>query len=237
MPNLLHELSIEVIKSEFFQLLLTKFEQIGIELTSTQRESLREQIDEYVAKNESSELHLTLEHDTEVGVQQLIEIEINDEDNQLLHQRIDASIDAALDRFRESYRVKLLEHWRKHGAIAIANRLQEFVDYAGQTSSFWNKPLDLFYLFLGISLDLGATLNHNRRPQAAQENDLVFDVLTRLHARGCQIGYEIYLLLSHGFADGAHARWRTLHEISVVASFISTHGQKVAESYGGMKTS
>jgi hypothetical protein len=38
-------------------------------------------------------------------------------------------------------------------------------------------------------------------------------------------------LLKSGFADGAHARWRSLHEIAVVASFIKTHGNEVAERY------
>ena len=42
---------------------------------------------------------------------------------------------------------------------------------------------------------------------------------------------EVLLLLRHGFADGAHARWRTLHEISVIAEFIFQHGNEVAEQY------
>ena len=39
------------------------------------------------------------------------------------------------------------------------------------------------------------------------------------------------VLLKSGFADGAHARWRSLHEIAVVASFIKKHGNGVAERY------
>jgi hypothetical protein len=37
--------------------------------------------------------------------------------------------------------------------------------------------------------------------------------------------------MENGFADGAIARWRTLHEISVVATLISQHGNDLALRY------
>jgi hypothetical protein len=42
---------------------------------------------------------------------------------------------------------------------------------------------------------------------------------------------EIICLLENGFADGAMARWRTLHEIGVVAAVISEYGESIAERY------
>ncbi len=46
------------------------------------------------------------------------------------------------------------------------------------------------------------------------------NVTTRLHARCVQVGNEISHLLHGGFADGAFARWRTLHETSVITKFL-----------------
>ncbi len=63
------------------------------------------------------------------------------------------------------------------------------------------------------------------------ENNHVFFVLTRSHARACQIAREILTLIKNGYADGAMARWRALHEISVISSFIAKHGNEVAEKY------
>ncbi|WP_271518459.1 DUF5677 domain-containing protein [Bradyrhizobium sp. CCBAU 53380] len=60
---------------------------------------------------------------------------------------------------------------------------------------------------------------------------LSLDVLIRLHARACQIAEEIVCLLEGGFADGAMARWRTLHEIAAVSSLIREHGDELAERY------
>jgi hypothetical protein len=49
--------------------------------------------------------------------------------------------------------------------------------------------------------------------------------------RGCQVTDEIICLLENGFADGAMARWRTLHEIAVVAAVISQGSETIAEGY------
>ncbi len=59
----------------------------------------------------------------------------------------------------------------------------------------------------------------------------LYQALLRLHARGCQVGAEVLTLLNSGFADGAHARWRTLYEITVIAYFIRENGNDVAERY------
>ncbi len=95
----------------------------------------------------------------------------------------------------------------------------------------WKKPIDLLETFLVIALEAGAEFNKEYRDEASKTNNYKFDVLTRLHARGCQIGSEILSLLKHGFADGAYARWRTLHEIACVSFFIWEHGQDAAKRF------
>ncbi|MCB0123007.1 MAG: hypothetical protein KDE58_12220 [Caldilineaceae bacterium] len=35
----------------------------------------------------------------------------------------------------------------------------------------------------------------------------------------------------NGFADGAHARWRTLHELTTIAQFVKLHGNQLAQRY------
>jgi len=52
-----------------------------------------------------------------------------------------------------------------------------------------------------------------------------------LHVRACQVTAEVIGLIENGYADGAIARWRTLHEIGVVATLISDHGEDIAERY------
>ena len=58
-----------------------------------------------------------------------------------------------------------------------------------------------------------------------------FRAIWAVHARACQMSRAILALLRSGFADDAHARWRSLHELAVVSNFIREHGEVVAERY------
>lgn len=53
----------------------------------------------------------------------------------------------------------------------------------------------------------------------------------RHHAKACQIAKEILCLLENGYPDGAHARWRALHEVNATTMFITKHGQDCAERF------
>ena len=95
----------------------------------------------------------------------------------------------------------------------------------------WFAPLDLMEMLIAIAANAGAM--HNQRLRAASDfkRPTVLDVTTRLHARACQVANEILILLRHGYADGAMARWRTLHELSVTALFISQGDDETARRY------
>jgi len=95
----------------------------------------------------------------------------------------------------------------------------------------WKKPLQLMEMFIVIAEEAGSDYND----YISSNNDLSkaykFEALRRLHARACQVSNEILVLLKSGYADGAHARWRTLHEISVVANFLGRQDNDLAERY------
>ena len=95
----------------------------------------------------------------------------------------------------------------------------------------WRKPIDLLEILIEICLQAGARLNDSHKNTTAKTPDYAFAVLRELHVRACQISYEILALLKAGFADGAHARWRTLYEIAVTSFFISHQGQEIAKRY------
>lgn len=95
----------------------------------------------------------------------------------------------------------------------------------------WGNALGLFETFLVIAAEAGDRQNQDYREGKVNRKLFVYEVLSRLQARACQIGYEILTLLKAGYADGAHARWRSLHEISVIVYHIKKGGNKVAERY------
>lgn len=95
----------------------------------------------------------------------------------------------------------------------------------------WKRAINLLEMLVVIALEVGEEFNKEFRPAASAKKDYVFEALIRLHARSCQIAYEVLVLLRAGFADGAHARWRTMHEVSVAASFLAKNGVDLAERY------
>lgn len=95
----------------------------------------------------------------------------------------------------------------------------------------WKTPLELLEVLIEASLEAGADLNSQYASTATKSHDYRFHVLTGLHSRACQISSEILCLLKAGLADGAHARWRTLHEIAGIAYFIKDKGQDVAKRF------
>lgn len=95
----------------------------------------------------------------------------------------------------------------------------------------WQKPLDRLEQLLVIAAETGQLVSAAWPWSESRDADIVFEVLRRLHARACQVGEEVLALLKAGFASGAHARWRALHETAVTAHFIVKHGKDTAERY------
>jgi hypothetical protein len=91
--------------------------------------------------------------------------------------------------------------------------------------------IDLYDLTSQVALQAGIDFNNQHRLQASEDNDFKFEALVRLHARACLTASEVRALLVSGHATGAHTRWRTLHELAVVAFVIKDHEQEVAEKY------
>lgn len=110
----------------------------------------------------------------------------------------------------------------------LKSRRQQNRAFSTRNQKRWKKGLDLLETMLVVCIELGESFYAHYRNEAIENEDLVFDVLIKKHARCCQITEEILCLLQNGFADGAHARWRSLHEVVTTGLFIKKHGQESA---------
>jgi hypothetical protein len=63
------------------------------------------------------------------------------------------------------------------------------------------------------------------------QDHIKLDTLVANHVRACQVANEIKTMVTNGFADGAHARWRTLHEISVIFLYLYNSDYETIEMY------
>lgn len=101
--------------------------------------------------------------------------------------------------------------------------------FARRLENRWYEPLSLLRMLVTITTEFGS-LTSERLHEENPTSEL-FGMQIRLHARGCQISREVIALLQGGFADGAMARWRTLHEIAIVSMLLSDGGDALAERY------
>jgi hypothetical protein len=117
------------------------------------------------------------------------------------------------------------------GPAMLLERHATFAGFEKRLYRTWKRPLDLLEMLIVVCAEAGEGLSAQWPWKEDKERDLVFNVVRRLQARACQVAYEVLTLLKAGYAPAAHARWRTLHETAVTASFIVKYGKVAAELY------
>lgn len=93
----------------------------------------------------------------------------------------------------------------------------------------WPKPLIRLEMIIVMCRELGSEIYKWHIANAC--GNIKLDVIAKLHAHSIQISCEILQLLKSGFADGAMARWRSLHECAVIARILSHGDEELAEKY------
>ncbi|WP_028032689.1 DUF5677 domain-containing protein [Chelativorans sp. J32] len=118
-------------------------------------------------------------------------------------------------------------------------RLPEMIsEYAELESGFrernyqrWKDGFDLLQMLIVTSQETGEAINIAEREKAYRTQDWKLEALINIHARSVLVAREIFSLMKNGFPDGALGRWRTLHELSVIALFLSQHQKIVSRRY------
>jgi hypothetical protein len=125
----------------------------------------------------------------------------------------------------------IAENWKKP-CVSMAleecrKRVRKESQFESRLHQVWGPTFRALRTLQIISYEMGAELNALSTPTTTP----LRYVLLHLHARACKVFSEVCLLLEHGYADGAHARWRSLHETAVVAMILVQHGDRAAMLY------
>lgn len=146
------------------------------------------------------------------------------------------SVDYVWDKFKSKLE-PLLEELSLIYKSGLEDNKDDYLNYhIKEMRSFekrlyrdWKKPLGRFELMIVMCRELGSQVNDEFRK--GDDKSYKLEVLTRLHAHSVQIACEIFQLLKGGYADGAMARWRSLHESAVISRLLSKSEEIVAEKY------
>lgn len=161
-------------------------------------------------------LHVLIEEELEKLADEVDdEEELRDAVGDLLDEVVEANYDGLMEHMDA-----MLEEWR-----------DELDGFEQRLYDDWQDPIDLFEAFLVFTQELGQMYSQERRDETMDDGDLVHLALVNLHGRACLIAREVLALIKHGFADAAHARWRSIHEVAVVGEFIQQTGQETAKRF------
>lgn len=146
------------------------------------------------------------------------------------HDELISQIEPAMQLFVSEQEQRLEQIILKSYPGKIRSESQQLGRFRHRLAKRWERPVTLLRTIIALSesIALESAPSGVRRLDG---DDVLEPVLRRLHGRGVRIAKEVLALLEAGFADGAIARWRTLHEITVVAIFIQEHGLECAKLY------
>ena len=136
-----------------------------------------------------------------------------------------------LECVHSAARSSILKAWEESWS---ENRVHEDIELYGfrkRLESRWGAPLDNFRMMLSLSRDLFFQNAESLDKSKAKTGLYLREALCGIHARALRTATAVLVLLENGLADDAYARWRTLYELSVIASFLSEHGESAAERY------
>lgn len=205
-------------------LLQKKLKQHEVEISVEQAEQLAKE-----ALNGSS--HFAIPHSGDTS----LEIKITSEESEELVAKIEQFLEHGLEdvflKVQAEVAPEFLRDLKKRWPAQRRWEADEIGRFRGRLRQRWRRGLEKLHLLVTIARELGGEMNADARSQAAALGPCLVDVVTRMHARSCQIAEEVIVLLECGFANGAMARWRTLHEVFVVAAFISKFGEDCAKAY------
>ncbi len=144
-------------------------------------------------------------------------------------ERLEEATAKAVSEASKAVTPSLVKSLKRDAPEMLRNRRESRSDYRDMIEEHWSEAFDLYEIVLRIGFEAGTDFGESRAQRLGQQ--AVFRILTRLHASGCRIAEEILVLLKNGYGQGALARWRSLHEVTCVATFIAKHGEDVAERY------
>ncbi len=224
---------------EFSAYLISKWfnEEKGIKLSDDQYKQLRKGLRKYINRNEfSNGLHVALEDDGRM----LVSASRNGEGACIdISKAADIELDRLVDQipilindYVAEYSQQYLTEFHRNEGRLISYHQRENSQVEKNLFKKWGIPINLLELFILLSQNIGSEYNDFIYNLSTPEKTYArYEALVRSHARSCQVASEILHLLKGGFSDGAHARWRTLHEIAVSASIISSHDDDLAKRF------
>lgn len=162
-----------------------------------------------------------------------ISLELTSTDIEAFIEKFQNAVTQAITKTIETTAIRVTQAvnaaWKERGKDNVA--YQAGIQH--QIARQWKVALNRLDLVLEVAEEtVGAFGARKRSGQDRRYAKVQWAFLVR----AILVSREIRHLIAGGFANGALARWRTLHELDVVAAFIRMHGLNAAERFSAHAT-
>lgn len=210
------------------RLVLRKLKESGLRLSVSEKKYIREICEQAWLNNDFS--HLEQLQIKRRGRKDL-SIKIGGSDVEELFHKEWKKIEATMPSLLKRVSRRLYPGYQESAEIGRLEHLYLTERFRTRLAKSYRKPFSALGLFLAACINAGQIAHDSLAQQDASKQAPKRLALLRLHHRACRVAIEIECLLHAGLSDGALARWRTLHEICVCASFISKQDEDVARRF------
>jgi hypothetical protein len=139
--------------------------------------------------------------------------------------------EAHIERLLETFKRVHLENWASQRQDVLRRKKEWRAGFEYRLRQHWGEALDEYELVVEAAMLMWTDFNRRWFYPARAANDHQTVSLIELLSRCLRVAQEVLALLSGGFAAGAQARARTMHELAVVAMFLKANPPSVARRY------
>lgn len=148
-------------------------------------------------------------------------------DEQLFRKRLEYLIKESKDEcIKDSLRS--YRQISKKTLPKIRDGAQEF---ERRTFRRWKPAFDHIEMMWCIAQELGEAHTSEFDQEHPEDTHIVMNAISSIFPKALIVTQEIICMLKGGYPDGALARWRSLHELTVTAMYILQEGREPAISY------
>lgn len=133
--------------------------------------------------------------------------------------------------FVETISSSLFSDLKKSAPAMLKSERKNAKQFQNRNFKRWRSAFDQADMIYRSAEEMGDNFRRAFGSEAMEQNNYKFDALSRIHGKALLVFSEAIQLLRGGFPDGALSRWRTLHELLVVAAVLSRSDNEISLRY------
>ena len=128
----------------------------------------------------------------------------------------------------DSFKKGLIKYYDSKILLELREKEQNYKD---NLYNDYKKGFDSLQIFIDLNKYCGKRNLEIYEKKNDKTDSKKQMLLFRIQSRTCQVATEIQTLLRYGYPDGAFARWRTIHELSVIFFVLFENKVKLSEMF------